>query len=345
MSPGKRERAPVARSDPAPPWQESAARVGDELDADVLFLNGPIDDRISFALTSFCENRKRRNNVVFLLVTEGGSADAAYRISRCLQALYERFFFFVTGYCKSAGTLVGLGAHEFIVTDRGELGPLDVQLRQEDELFQTRSGLTVLSALLTLHEHAFEAYEHFLLQMKFRSGGDITTKTAAQVAAGMAGELFGRVYEHIDPMHVGEAGRFLKIAHQYGQVLQRKGENCKRDTLDKLTTQYPSHSFIIDRLQATDLFNNVREPSPSEEELAKRLGRAALKPRDQQNEPLLTFLNAELVREQEGHENTEKQRVVNTAQSNDETDHSKPHKSRVGDDPAGRLVEVGRATS
>ena len=335
MSPRKRERASVAQSDPAPRWQESAARVGDELDADVLFLNGPIDDRISFTLTTSCENRKRRNNVVFLLVTEGGSADAAYRISRCLQALYKRFFFFVTGYCKSAGTLVGLGAHEFIITDRGELGPLDVQLRQEDELFQTRSGLTVLSALSTLHEHAFEAYEHFLLQTKFRSGGGITTKTAAQVAAGMAGELFGRVYEHIDPMHVGEAGRFLRIAHQYGQVLQREGENCKRDTLDKLTTHYPSHTFIIDRLQAKEIFNNVREPSPCEDELAKHLGIAALTPRDQQHEPLLTFLNAELVREQDGHENTEKKRVNSTAQSNDETDDSKPHKSRVGDDPPG----------
>ena len=314
--------------------------VGDALEADVLFLNGPIDDRISFALTSFCEDRKRRKNVVFLLVTEGGSADAAYRIARCLQALYDRFYFFVTGYCKSAGTLVGLGAHEFIIADRGELGPLDVQLRQEDELFQTRSGLTVLSALSTLHEHAFEAYEHFLLQMKLRSGGDITTKTAAQVSAGMAGELFGRVYEHVDPMHVGEAGRFLRIAHQYGQVLQREGENCKRDTLDKITTQYPSHSFIIDRLQATDLFNNVREPSPEEAELAKRLGMAALKPRDPQNEPLLTFLNAELVREQNNHEDTEKERVVSTDESNDETEHSKPHESGIGDDPPGRLARV-----
>lgn len=31
---------------------------------------------------------------------------------------------------------------------------------------------------LALHQQAFEAFEHFLLQTKFRSGGDITTKTA-----------------------------------------------------------------------------------------------------------------------------------------------------------------------
>lgn len=345
MSPRNRERSPAAGSESVPPWQQSAASVGDELNADVLFLNGPIHDHISFAITNICESRNRRENVIFLLITEGGSADAAYRIARCLQALYERFYFFVSGFCKSAGTLVGLGAHEIIIADQGELGPLDVQLRREDELFQTRSGLTVLSALSTLHEHAFEAYEYFLLQMNFRSGGDITTKTSAQVAAGMAGELFGRVYEHIDPMHVGEAGRFLKIAHQYGQVLQRKGENCKQNTLDTLTTQYPSHSFIIDRLQAEDLFNNVREPSPSEAELARQLGVEALKPRGQKNEPLLAFLNVELVREQDSHENTKEERVVSTPKSNGGTDDSEAHKSRVGEDSPGQLVEVGRATS
>ena len=258
---------------PTPPWQQTADLVAGEANADVLFLNGPIEDPIALAVMDICERRRRRETVIFLLVTEGGSADAAYRIARCLQSLYERFVLFVSGYCKSAGTLLGLGAHEVVIADRGELGPLDVQLRKEDELFQMRSGLTVLSALSTLHQQAYDAFEHFLLQTKFRSGGEITTKTANQIATGLAGELFGRVYEHIDPMHVGEAGRFLKIAHQYGQVLQRKSGNCKPGALDKLTTEYPSHSFIIDRLQAEDLFNNVRPPTPSEMMLAKQTGK------------------------------------------------------------------------
>ena len=223
-----RDKKDVSGKD-VPPWREPADLVGREADADVLFLNGPIEDPIGLMVMDICKSRQRRENVILLLVTEGGSADAAYRIARCLQCLYQKFILFVSGYCKSAGTLVGLGAHEMVIADRGELGPLDVQLRKEDELFQMRSGLTVLSALSTLHQQAFDAYEHFLLQTKFRSGGDITTKTANQIATGLAGELFGRVYEHIDPMHVGEAGRFLKIAHQYGQILQREGANCKRE--------------------------------------------------------------------------------------------------------------------
>ncbi len=63
------------------------------------------------------------------MVTEGGDADPAYRIARCLQDHYDRFSLFVSGYCKSAGTLVALGAHE-------------------------------------LQMKAYEAFEHFLLETK-----------------------------------------------------------------------------------------------------------------------------------------------------------------------------------
>ena len=100
------------------------------------------------------------------------------------------------------------------------------------------------------------------------------------------------MYEHIDPMHVGEAGRFLKIAHQYGQILQHVGGNCKNDTLVTLTNKYPSHGFIIDRLQAELLFNTVEDPSLEEAQLALDLGNDAIYPRDKK--PLLAFLNKEV---------------------------------------------------
>jgi ClpP class serine protease len=40
----------------------------------------------------------------------------------------------VSGYCKSAGTLIALGANELAFGEHGELGPLDVQIAKRDEV-------------------------------------------------------------------------------------------------------------------------------------------------------------------------------------------------------------------
>lgn len=197
----------------------------------------------------------------------------------------------MSGYCKSAGTLVALGAHELVIADCGELGPLDVQMSKEDELGATRSGLTVLSALSTLQMKAYDAFEHFLLETKKRSLGLITTRTAIRVATDLAGSLFAPIYEHVDAMHVGEAGRSLEIAQKYGEILSQLSQNCRPGALEELTRSYPSHGFIIDRFQAQSLFNNVRRPRSDEIALADRLGLAARDPIRMQG--ILSFLNSE----------------------------------------------------
>ncbi len=248
--------------------RKMANAVADATDSDVLLLNGPMARPLDFEVIDLCASRRRRPNVILMLVTAGGDADPAYRIARCLQDHYSRFSLFVSGYCKSAGTLVALGAHEIILTDYGELGPLDVQMSKEDELGATRSGLTVLSALSTLQIKAYDAFEYFLLETKRRGGGFITTRTAIRVATELTGSLFAPIYEHVDAMHIGEAGRSLRIAHRYGDLLLQSSQNCKPGALESLTSNYPSHGFIIDRRQADLLFRHVRSPSPAEIDLS-----------------------------------------------------------------------------
>ena len=244
-------------------------------------------------IIDLCASRTRRKNVIVILITEGGDADPAYRIARSLQEYYNRFSVFVSGYCKSAGTLLALGAHEIIMADCGELGPLDVQIYKEDEMGATRSGLTILSALSTLQVRAFDAFEYFLLETKKRSNGFITTRTAIRVASELSSSLFAPIFEHVDAMHIGEAGRSLRIAHSYGELLLESSQNCKPHALNRLTSSYPSHGFIIDRFQANTLFNNVRGPNAAETVLAQRLGDASREPIPKPEHTLLCFLNAE----------------------------------------------------
>jgi hypothetical protein len=215
----------------------------------------------------------RRPNVFFVLVTGGGDADAAYRMARCLQNYYRRVIVFVPGLCKSAGTVVLIGAHELVMSDQGELGPLDVQMQKTDELFELSSGLTVIEAIRFLEERAHLMLEETFLRIKTGSGGQITFRTASDIAVSITTGLLEPISKQIDPMHLGEAARAMNIARDYGQRLVAVSNNLKGNALNELVAAFSSHGFVIDRAEAADkYFENVRPPTEDEELLADLLG-------------------------------------------------------------------------
>ena len=287
--------------------EEVIETVSGELEADIILYNGPIFRPTDSKFIEECLKRRRRKNVILLLVTPGGDADAAYRISRCLQSAYERFFLYVSGCCKSAGTLIALGAHELIISDHGELGPLDVQMSKKDELWETQSGLAVIDTLTTLRDNAFASFEYYFLEIKKRSNDAITSKTATELATEMTTGLFSPLYCQVDPLHIGEAGRAMSIASHYGQRLLNKGRNIELNALKFIITAYPSHGFVIDRQEASSLFKQVREPSKMETLLAENLGELS---RWYKEHEFFDFLSNELpvakideIEEQKGEDN------------------------------------------
>ena len=258
-------------------WSTCVVALANELDADVILYNGPLMRPWDNIFIQQCVTRRKRPNVLLILVTEGGDADCAYRIARCLQTQYEKFQLFVTGYCKSAGTLLATGAHELIISDHGELGPLDVQLSKKDELWQRQSGLIGLDTLRALQGSAFEAFEQFFLQLKAKSGDTVSLRTATEIAAELTSGLFAPLYAQVDPLDIGEARRAMSIAQDYGNRLFQQGRNIAEEgVLERLTSAYPSHGFVIDRLEAKGLFLNVREPTEQESALAMALDSDAL---------------------------------------------------------------------
>src|SRR5580704_996417 len=274
------------------PVTEAANKLAEATNSDIFFYNSEIYRPFDDELVCACTGRRRRTNALLLLVTEGGDPDAAYRIARCFQMHYEKFVCIVAGYCKSAGTMIVTGAHELVMADNGEIGPLDIQLAKKDELWDTQSGLTIMSALGTLHEKAFSSFEYASLEITKRSQGRVTFKTAADVAVKFATGLFAPIYAQIDPMHVGEANRAQAIAHDYGLRLSYFGKNISAESLEGLISDYPAHGFVIDREEADGLFNNVREPSEAEKHLILLLGKTATVPRAK-GEGIRRFLSHE----------------------------------------------------
>ena len=196
---------------------------------------------------------------VLILSTLGGDPDAAFRISRSLHHHYPGgLTVFIPGLCKSAGTLIAIGASQIWMCDRGELGPLDVQLAKPDELFGRSSGLDLPQAIENLQTQAIRTFRESLLDI--RMGGKLSTSMAAKISTELTTGLFQPIFGQIDPTKVGETQRAMLIGYDYGERLNNKFKNLKAGALQKLTTGYPSHSFVIDRKEARDLFKDVDRP-------------------------------------------------------------------------------------
>lgn len=260
---------PMATKDWTTQVKTAANEITSALDADVAIYNGRLARDEDTKVIQAFRSRRRRSNVLLVLVTAGGDPNAAYRIGRYLQGAYARLTVLVSGECKSAGTLIALAAHELVVSDLGELGPLDVQIDKKGELWELQSGLTVTAALSSLQEKAFLAFEHFLTECRVRR---LPTQTSADVAVKLTSGLLSGIYSQIDPLHVGEAARSISITARYGTRLLEKSKNLNQDALTRLISDYPTHGFVIDRREASELFNAVREPSVAEETFCQLMG-------------------------------------------------------------------------
>jgi len=195
--------------------------------------------------------------------------------------------------------LICIGAHELLIGDLGELGPLDVQLTKPDELGLRSSGLTIDSSFRSLQTVAFGMFETFMLDFIRRSGGVITTKTAAELSATLTTGLLAPIFGQMDPMKIGEDFRSTRIADEYAVRLNAHTHNVTQDDgvdgIEALVRGYPSHGFVIDRTEAEELFENVGPIEGSLKELVDLLGPDAAVPRSlsRSETPLVLYLSKE----------------------------------------------------
>lgn len=255
---------------------------GDQIEANVFFYNAYITrENVDDFIDKNRELKKKLKNFALILSTYGGDANSAYRLARFIENTYDKFYLYVFGHCKSAGTLVALGADEIIMSDFSEFGPLDVQLSKEDEMTRT-SGLSYIQPLTVLTQQAFDMFEYYFITIKNKSGLTITTKTASEIASSLVTNIIGPIAAQIDPIKIGEVYRSLEVAKEYGKRL------CKGDNIENiLVTGYPSHEFVIDFEEAKTIFKNVRRPS-DKEQLLERLTLSFIK--GQSIEEFIDFL-------------------------------------------------------
>lgn len=200
---------------------DSVELVSEKLDADIYFISGDLDRSVASGLVDLWVTSRHRTNCALILSTYGGDADAAFTIARFLKRFYKRFTLYVFGYCKSAGTLVALGADEIVMSLHAELGPLDVQLFKEDELGRQSSGLDIFQALSIINAQAFQIFESNFLKIKGRSGGTITTKTAADIATSIATQLLAPISAKLIHFVLARCNEQLTLLSSMGNGLEQ----------------------------------------------------------------------------------------------------------------------------
>lgn len=202
---------------------------------------------------------------LLIMGTPGGDPHAGFRIARALQHAYENSFeALIPRYCKSAGTLVLLGARRIYMADRSELGPLDIQIKKGDELFGRSSGLDINQAVDFLKNEALVAFNDYMHKL-VRQG--LSTKVAAEISVKLAHGIFNPIAAQIEPLRLAEMQRATAITYSYGRRLADVGKNVRQNGLETLVGGYPSHGFVIDRKEARNIFEQVDSPSQRFEEL------------------------------------------------------------------------------
>ena len=236
---------------------------------DAYLYTGPIETSGYDLLCEVLESKKKSAKALLYLVTTGGSPNAGYRIARAICHHYgaENFRVAVPAECKSAGTLICIGAHSLVVADKGELGPLDVQFQKQDEIFEQSSGLDILRGMTYLRQEALDTFKEYLLDIN--SGSGLSTKTASEIASKLVIGLLEPMFAQIDPIRLGEMNAALEIANEYGNRLLEQSKSLKPGALGKLVHNYPTHGFVIDRAEARKLFHRVAAPSEAEATLAE----------------------------------------------------------------------------
>ncbi|WP_431048323.1 SDH family Clp fold serine proteinase [Roseateles sp. L2-2] len=236
---------------------------------DVVTYAGPVTVEGYERLSTVLEQQRTNDQVLVVLETPGGDPHAAFRIARALGFHYQRVEALVPRYCKSAGTLIVLGASVLHMGDRGELGPIDMQIPRVGEFSIRGSGLEFGGVLDQLLPHQIQS---FAIAVRAISAQGLSNEAAVNAASLMTARMFRPVLEKVDPRRLVEVTRAMAIAAAYGERLAQKGGNIDADGINELMRRYPSHAFAIDRKEARRLFFDVREPIGAVAEIATRLG-------------------------------------------------------------------------
>ena len=213
-----------------------------------------------------------------VLHTPGGHIESAYKIVKLLRKHSKNLEIIIPSFAKSAGTLICLSGENLIMTTTSELGPLDVQIpeQQEGDVDTFKSALNGYKSLEQIQTHAIENLDIATKLILHRTGNRMRLQDVIKLAIEFSGNTSGCLYQQIHPKSITEYARALDIGEQYGvRILIRYmgwNQNKASIVVHRMVYDYPSHSFIIDNEELKELGFQVEQAKDELETILEEVG-------------------------------------------------------------------------
>lgn len=226
-----------------------------------------------------------------VLQTPGGDIDVAFLIVKLLRKCAHQVNVIVPRYAKSAGTLICLGADNILLTTMSELGPLDTQIYEalDGGMSGYVSALNGFKALEQVQLHTLETLD--IATKLILSRSRMKTTEAIHLAAEFSGQTSGTLYSKLNPTKIGEYARALEIGERYGILVLTRYMGWPKDRAEvvvkTLVKQYPSHGFVIDLEELTDLGLPAKEVGSDIMDMTSDLGKHLL---DKSNNSIIELI-------------------------------------------------------
>jgi hypothetical protein len=211
----------------------------------------------------------------------GGLSEAAYLLARELRRRFTHLTAYVPFEAKSAATLLCLAADELVLGDLGELGPLDQQYeeKQTADYPLNTSRLLPGVALGQIQQGAMDMYDTLVTRIVKASG--LRPLEAGSKAAELIGDLYAPLMGQLDPARLADCARGLGAGKAYAERVLRRYRpalHAERGValLHTLIQEYPTHGFVLDREELTDLGVPNRVPDQTEATLLDHLALALI---------------------------------------------------------------------
>lgn len=216
---------------------------------------------------------KTGDEIDVILHSPGGSPDDAYRLIRSFREHYQQVNVIVPFWAKSAATLFALGATRIVMQEYGELGPIDAQIRKDDEEKpgeEWESALNIQASLLKIEELSNRNFVDLFTNLQHNSDINIGRKQLAEMLLSYNSELYAPLLQRVEVYEMGRMERYLSIGKMYAnRIIKQYASTDPVDAakieefLDFITYECPDHGYVLDYSVLKDFLPNVIRSSES----------------------------------------------------------------------------------